>query len=744
MAEWALSREWPGRSCQPPFQGYDYFQQPPPQPFESQAQAFAPVQHSGQLPGFIAPGMLPVQPRGENPREIRNRAEKQRRDKLNQSIYELASMVPPVVASSRKIDKTGVLRLTAHFLRSHQYVFGETIGRAPTEINSASAQALLQFFNGFLLTTTYKGIVVVVSQNVQQYLGYTELELLGQNLFTITHKDDHKTLLYQLKPRSQILGPNGELLIPDRPDGKSLVAKALAGEKRRFVLRFKKHTQRSEPTQYVACLVEGSLRKSDGACRGNNRCCQMVRRARARGDNPCSSGNDVVFIGIVRPTVETFKKEQHLEQFRMEYRTRHSIDGQIIQCEQRIGLVTGYMTDEVQGVNAMNFMHRDDVRWVIIALREMYDQHRLYGESCYRLMMKNGQFIYMRTRGALEVESGTKAVTSFVCTNTMMSPDEGQHLIKMMKKKFTMLVNNNQEPPQEPEVTDTNDDSIPVEDPKQLEKVILHLVTNLPSPQPDEKDHSLSPERDGPHVHLAIIPPRKERIVMGIEKIYTVIKNFNNPNIDEHVDVKRIRASSVEATTPSHDTPCFEDASPEKAPATLPTISTITNKHYRTQTNLNDFGEIFQNLKPALANIEESREVKTPTSFAEYIVKQPNKHTKFNFTKTQKVFEIVNLEEPGSSFSVIGTKRSMEFSAEDDFSKKKSAQNEPEEAVNGRSSPTLESFFNDAILNTQISQLDDALISLEDTIDPFPDLLISQDVQDILGGLDPDEQPEPN
>ncbi|XP_063632833.1 neuronal PAS domain-containing protein 2-like isoform X2 [Cydia splendana] len=680
----------------------------------------------------------------ENPREIRNRAEKQRRDKLNQSIYELASMVPPVVASSRKIDKTGVLRLTAHFLRSHQYVFGETIGRAPTEINSASAQALLQFFNGFLLTTTYKGIVVVVSQNVQQYLGYTELELLGQNLFTITHKDDHKTLLYQLKPRSQILGPNGELLIPDRPDGKSLVAKALAGEKRRFVLRFKKHTQRSEPTQYVACLVEGSLRKSDGACRGNNRCCQMVRRARARGDNPCSSGNDVVFIGIVRPTVETFKKEQHLEQFRMEYRTRHSIDGQIIQCEQRIGLVTGYMTDEVQGVNAMNFMHRDDVRWVIIALREMYDQHRLYGESCYRLMMKNGQFIYMRTRGALEVESGTKAVTSFVCTNTMMSPDEGQHLIKMMKKKFTMLVNNNQEPPQEPEVTDTNDDSIPVEDPKQLEKVILHLVTNLPSPQPDEKDHSLSPERDGPHVHLAIIPPRKERIVMGIEKIYTVIKNFNNPNIDEHVDVKRIRASSVEATTPSHDTPCFEDASPEKAPATLPTISTITNKHYRTQTNLNDFGEIFQNLKPALANIEESREVKTPTSFAEYIVKQPNKHTKFNFTKTQKVFEIVNLEEPGSSFSVIGTKRSMEFSAEDDFSKKKSAQNEPEEAVNGRSSPTLESFFNDAILNTQISQLDDALISLEDTIDPFPDLLISQDVQDILGGLDPDEQPEPN
>ena len=73
---------------------------------------------------------------------------------------------------------------------------------------------------------------------------------------------------------------------------------------------------------------------------------------------------------MVRPTAETFVTEGVLESFRMEYRTRHSIDGEIIQCEQRLALVTGYMTHEVSGVNAMNFMHRDDVRWVIIALRE--------------------------------------------------------------------------------------------------------------------------------------------------------------------------------------------------------------------------------------------------------------------------------------------------------------------------------------------------------------------------------------
>lgn len=77
-----------------------------------------------------------------------------------------------------------------------------------------------------------------------------------------------------------------------------------------------------------------------------------------------------MFIGVVRPATETFISESNMESHNMEYRTRHSIDGEIIQCDQRISLVTGYMTHEVHGVNAMNFMHRDDVRWVVIALRD--------------------------------------------------------------------------------------------------------------------------------------------------------------------------------------------------------------------------------------------------------------------------------------------------------------------------------------------------------------------------------------
>lgn len=75
-------------------------------------------------------------------------------------------------------------------------------------------------------------------------------------------------------------------------------------------------------------------------------------------------------------------------------------------------------------------------------------------------------------------------------------------------------------------------ESVPVEDPRQLEKVIMSLVTNLPSPL--SSPAPLLPDQPSTSVRLAIIPPKRERIVSAIEKIYTVIKQIpKQPSIIE-------------------------------------------------------------------------------------------------------------------------------------------------------------------------------------------------------------------
>lgn len=102
----------------------------------------------------------------------------------------------------------------------------------------------------------------------------------------------------------------------------------------------------------------------------------------------------------------------------------------------------------------------------------MYDFGRPYGESCYRLMSRTGQFIYLKTRGCLEVDDKTRQVHSFVCINSLVSDDEGKRLIREMKKKFSAIIS-------EDELSAMESDIPAVENPQKLERAILNLITNL-------------------------------------------------------------------------------------------------------------------------------------------------------------------------------------------------------------------------------------------------------------------------
>jgi PAS domain-containing protein len=143
--------------------------------------------------------------------------------------------------------------------------------------------------------------------------------------------------------------------------------------------------------------IDGCFRRADSAPRGRPTSgptgLQLIRRARGRDDNiplHSISGNDIVSefpIFLMCPRADVFFALQILiamarvikppmffdrliEACRYEYKTRHLIDGRIMQCDQRISIVAGYMTEEVSGLSPFTFIHRDDVRWVMVALRQ--------------------------------------------------------------------------------------------------------------------------------------------------------------------------------------------------------------------------------------------------------------------------------------------------------------------------------------------------------------------------------------
>lgn len=157
----------------------------------------------------------------------------------------------------------------------------------------------------------------------------------------------------------------------------------------------------------------------------------------------------------------------------------------------------------------------------------MYDFGKPYGESCYRLMSRTGQFIYLRTRGFLDVDETTRQVHSFVCVNTLMSEDEGRQLIKDMKKKFSAIIS-------EAELSALESDVPAVENPNKLERAILNLITNLNNQamcgddDPTMSDSSSVSEFVDKKPSLAIIAPEvntiKSSIIKGVDVISHAIK----------------------------------------------------------------------------------------------------------------------------------------------------------------------------------------------------------------------------
>lgn len=468
-----------------------------------------------------------------NDRESRKKAEKQRRTVLNNYIGQLASLVPLVAESTKKVDKTSILRLAAHDLRV-DHVFGDSIKSCHSDVGPAAADAFLDLLGGFLLTITVKGVIVVISSNVLSYLGHTQIDMLGQNLISFTHPEDVDCLRENLTFVHHDMQSSPSLCSASSSSSSGASSASTSEprlERRDFLVRLARAGSRSDPVQYSVCRLDGAFRRSDRA--GMAGVLHPIRRQRVRKDRAISpSGNDFVFVGVVRVLDNSVIPDRLLEASKQEYWTRHLVDGRIVHCDQRISLVAGYMSEEVTGVSAFTFMHKEDVRWVVIALRQMYDDNKPYGESCYRLVSRTGQFMYLRTKGFLEIDRTTKAAQSFVCINSLVSDEHGMQMITDMRRRYSAIIDLDES---DDSLQLNENDDMGVEDPRQLEQVIIHLISNLPSPggarmrRPSmaaltsESDSSPQYSPCPPNEPLTIIPPTPSAVKSSIVKSISVM-----------------------------------------------------------------------------------------------------------------------------------------------------------------------------------------------------------------------------
>ncbi|ODN03927.1 Aryl hydrocarbon receptor nuclear translocator-like protein 1 [Orchesella cincta] len=376
-----------------------------------------------------------------------------RRDKLNTYISELSTLVPIVAMATKRMDKTSVLRLSANFLRIHlslkQNQKKETTNKyAPNGLEAQLSSVLLDSMEGFMLIVTSSGKIVYVSDTVEKLLGHSQLDLMGQSLYTVCHNGDVELLRHHLQPSKPFdptkdndpesaeavmeCVPRSPSFYGGRPE--EAMSGLSSGERRSFYIRLAERTMaRGDPTRHVTVHMIGVLRppsKKDDKKANKKKDCSST-----------TAGDEHLLVCVARPFRNKGITELSLmEAIQDEYVTRHLPDGRIIYTDHRIAFVAGYLTEEVMGMSAFNFIHQDDLPWATVANRQMFSSVEGQGYSVYRLRSKTGTLIYLRTRGYLEFNKTTQKVESFVCINTLLTSEEGDKELEKERERITPFI----------------------------------------------------------------------------------------------------------------------------------------------------------------------------------------------------------------------------------------------------------------------------------------------------------------
>lgn len=151
-------------------------------------------------------------------RVARNVAEKQRRDKLNAFIADLANTVPLVASATKRLDKTSILRLAAAFLRLHDSPLNRIgYNLASTDIVEGSGskpklslpqhmKSLMEGLEGFVIVVNSDLKLIYVGQACEKFLGHQNIDMMGYPLTAFVHPGDVDSVRHVMEDaRRQIL-----------------------------------------------------------------------------------------------------------------------------------------------------------------------------------------------------------------------------------------------------------------------------------------------------------------------------------------------------------------------------------------------------------------------------------------------------------------------------------------------------------------------------------------------------------
>ncbi|XP_043665464.1 endothelial PAS domain-containing protein 1 isoform X2 [Vespula pensylvanica] len=340
--------------------------------------------------------------RSNEKRKERSRdAARCRRSRETDIFTELAAALPVSQDQATHLDKASVMRLAIAYLKVRAVVDSIPGTITKTETSVKMDELFPEALNGFMLVLSNDGNMVYLSENVSEYLGVSQMDMMGQSVYEYSHPCDHDELRECLS--SKPIEDNDK-----RSCSFFLRLKCTLTSKGRKV------NLKSASYKVIHCI--GRLTNIHDS---NSNSVNVEKEKDASSDKDeieRETGPSLILVGCPIPHPSNIE----IPLGRQTFLSKYSLSMKFTYADEKLAEYLGWDSEELMGQSVFEFHHALDNLALDKSFKSLFSKGQCETVA-YRFLGKKGGYAWVVTQATLIHCSKQHKPLSVVCVNYILS-----------------------------------------------------------------------------------------------------------------------------------------------------------------------------------------------------------------------------------------------------------------------------------------------------------------------------------
>ncbi|CAL7951157.1 unnamed protein product [Xylocopa violacea] len=323
-----------------------------------------------------------------------------RRSKETDIFTELAAALPVPPEQAAHLDKASVMRLAIAYLKVRLVVDSIPGPLAKSETLNQMDEMFSKALNGFMLVLSSDGNIIYLSENVSDYLGVSQMDMMGQSVYEYSHPCDHDELRECLSSKP-----------PENTEKRACS----------FFLRLKctltskgrKVNLKSASYKVIHCT--GRLTYVRDPVSSSSETDDEERKSDDEGSER-DTGASLVLLGCPIPHPSNIE----IPLGRYTFLSKHSLSMKFTYADEKLAEYLGWSSEELVGQSVFEFYHALDNLALDKSFKSLFSKGQCETVA-YRFLGKRGGYAWVVTQATLIHCSKQQKPLSVVCVNYVLS-----------------------------------------------------------------------------------------------------------------------------------------------------------------------------------------------------------------------------------------------------------------------------------------------------------------------------------